>query len=177
MAAGLVDAAYRIHPGVAESGREEAGPKLRNSVDVEMAELWKGVFLQAEEKETEGMGGVLLRAGRSAVPYLMRQCRWDEAQTLLEQVIQRDKSPATVAEALPLLGRIVELTDGTDVGLQTAGVFARALAAAGRTDEAAARMLRVEEQAVGLGPVPGRVRRWGGSGEPAAGGGAFRESA
>ena len=26
------------------------------------------------------MGGVVLRAGRSAVPYLMRQRRWDEAQ-------------------------------------------------------------------------------------------------
>ena len=73
MAAGLVDAAYRIHPGVAEAGREEAGSELRDSVDVEMADLWMAVFWQAVEKEAEGMGGVLLRAGRSAVPYLMRQ--------------------------------------------------------------------------------------------------------
>ena len=80
MAAGLVDAAYRIHPGVAEAGREEAGSELRDSVDTEMADLWKGVFWEAVEKEAEGMGGLVLRAGRSAVPYLMRQRRWDEAQ-------------------------------------------------------------------------------------------------
>ena len=70
---------------------------------------------------------------------------------MLERVIQRDKSPVTVAEALPLLRRIVELTDGTDVGLRSAGVFARVLAEAGRTDEAAARMQSVEQQAVDLG--------------------------
>jgi tetratricopeptide (TPR) repeat protein len=150
MAAGLVDAAYRIHPGVAEAGREEAGQKLRDAVDVEMAKFWIAVYRQAREKESEGMGGMVLRAGRSAVPYLMRQKRWDEAQTLLDRVIQRDKSPATLAEALPLLRRIVELTDGTEIGLRSVGVFARALAAAGRTDEAAARMQIVEEQAVDL---------------------------
>ena len=85
VAAGLVDAAYRIHPGVAEAGREEAGTELRDSVDAEMAELWIAMFRQAEAKESEGMGGWLLRAGRSAVPYLMRQRRWDDAQTLLER--------------------------------------------------------------------------------------------
>jgi tetratricopeptide (TPR) repeat protein len=116
-----------------------------------MAKLWMAVFWQALKKEAEGMGGSILRAGRSAVPYLMRQRRWDEAQTLLERVIKRDKSPATVAEALPLLRRIVELTDGTEVGLRSAGVFASALAAAGRTDEAAARMQTLEQQAVDLG--------------------------
>jgi hypothetical protein len=79
MAAGLVDAAYRIHPGVAEAGREDAGRELRDSVDVEMAEFWIAVFWQAEMKEAEGMGGLVLRAGRSAVPYLMRQRQWEGA--------------------------------------------------------------------------------------------------
>jgi tetratricopeptide (TPR) repeat protein len=151
MAAGLVDSAFRIHPGVAEAGREEAGREVRDSVDVEMAKLWMAVFLQAIKNEAEGTGGLILRAGRSAVPYLMRQRRWLDAATLLEQVIKRDESPATVAEALPLLRRIVELTDGTEVGLQYASVFAGALAAAGRMDEAAARMQTVEQQAVDLG--------------------------
>ena len=151
MSAGLVDAAYRIHPGVAEASREEAGPELRDSVDVEMARFCVAVFRQAVQKEAEGTGGLVLRAGRSAVPYLMRQHRWDEAQRLLEHVIQRDESPSTLAEALPLLRRIVELTEGTDVGLRSAGVFASALGAAGRTDEAAAGMQRVEQQAVDLG--------------------------
>jgi tetratricopeptide (TPR) repeat protein len=150
-AAGLVDASYRIHPGVAEAGREEAGSELRDSVDVEMAKFWMAAFWQAIEKETEGMGGLVLRAGRSAVPYLMRQRRWPEAATLLERVIGRDKSPVTVAVALPLLGRIAEVTEGTEEGLRSDSVFASALAKAGRTDEAAAKMQLVEQRAVGLG--------------------------
>jgi hypothetical protein len=52
--AGLVDAAYRIHPGVAEAGREEAGSELRDSVDVEMANFWMAVFRQAHANESEG---------------------------------------------------------------------------------------------------------------------------
>jgi tetratricopeptide (TPR) repeat protein len=148
--AGLVDAAYRIHPGVAEAGRKEAGTELRNSVDAEMAELWTAMFRQAEAKESEGMGGMTVRAGRSAVPYLMRQRGWEEATMLLERTIQRDKSPTTLGEVLPLLGRIVELTEGTEEGLENAGVFARALADSGRTREATARMQKVERQAVGL---------------------------
>jgi tetratricopeptide (TPR) repeat protein len=150
MAAGLVDAAYRIHPGVAEAGREDAGPELRDSVDAEMAKFWMAGFWWAMKKEAEGTGGLVLRAGRSAVPYLMRQQRWKEAAALLEQVIKRDKSPATVAEALPLLRRMVALTDGTEAGLESAGVFARVLGAAGRTDEAAASMERLEQQATRL---------------------------
>jgi tetratricopeptide (TPR) repeat protein len=151
MAAGLVDAAYRIHQGVAEAGREEAGPELRDSVDVQMAKFWIAAYQQAEAKETEGKGGVILRAGRSAVPYLMRQRRWEEATTLLENVIRRDQSRATVAEVLPRLLRVTELTEGTEMGLRSAGVFAGALAVAGRKDEAAARMQTVEQQAVDLG--------------------------
>ena len=151
MAAGLLDAAYRIHPGVAEAGREEAALALRDSVDVEMAKFWIAVFRMAEQKETEGGGVLVLRAGRSAVPYLMRQRRWGEATRLLENVFRRDQSPATVAEILPQLLRVTELTDGTEMGLRSAGVFAGALAVAGRTDEAAARMQTVEQQAVDLG--------------------------
>jgi tetratricopeptide (TPR) repeat protein len=151
MAAGLVDAAYRIHPGVAEAGRENAGQELRDSVDVRMGKFWIAVFRQAEQKESEGGGVLVLRAGRSAVPYLMRQHRWEEATRLLENVFRRDQSPATVAEVLPQLLRVTELTDGTEMGLRSAGVFAGALAVAGRTDEAEARMQPVEQQAVDLG--------------------------
>lgn len=116
-----------------------------------MAGFWTARFWQAMQKEGEGAGGVILRAGRGAVPYLMRQRRWEEAATLLEQVIQRDKSPATVAGALPLLARIVEATEGTVKGPASTGIFARALVVAGRTDEAADRMRGVEQQATELG--------------------------
>ena len=149
--AGLVDSACRIHPGVAEAGREQAGPKLRESVDVRLASFWIAVFQQALEEEGAGMGDLILRAGRSAAPYLMRQRRWKEASTLLEQVISRDNSPATVAGTVPVLQRIAEATEGTVDGLVNAGVFARALSRAGRTGEAVAIFGKLEQQAAESG--------------------------
>jgi hypothetical protein len=149
--AGLVDSAYHIHPGVAEAGRELAGPELRESVDVRLASFWTAVFQQALEKEVSGMGELILRAGRSAVPYLMRQRRWEEAATLLEHVIMRDRSPATLAGTVPLLQLIAEATEGTVEGLENAGIFARALSVAGRTGEAVAILGKLEQQAVESG--------------------------
>jgi len=95
-------------------------------VDVSLASYWTAVFWEAVAKEGTGTGELILRAGRSAAPYLMRQRRWKEASTLLEHVIRRDRSPATVAGTVPLLQRIAETTEGTVEGLVNAGVFASA---------------------------------------------------
>jgi tetratricopeptide (TPR) repeat protein len=69
--------------------------------------------------------------------------------------LNKDESPATVAESpaesLPRLQQIAESTEGTEEGLLNAGVFARALRAAGRPAEAAAIFQKVEQQAVDLG--------------------------
>src|SRR5450432_1230253 len=65
--------------------------------------------------------------------------------------INKDKSPAAMAESLPLLQQIAESTEGTGEGLLNAGIFARALRAAGRLVEAAAVLQKVEQQAVDLG--------------------------
>jgi tetratricopeptide (TPR) repeat protein len=69
--------------------------------------------------------------------------------------LNKDKSPATMAESLaeslPQLQQIAEATEGTEEGLLNAGVFARALRAAGRPAEAAAVLQKVEQQAVDLG--------------------------
>jgi tetratricopeptide (TPR) repeat protein len=149
--AGLVDSAYHIHPGVAEAGREQAGPELRESVDVRLASFWTALFRRALEKEGSGTGRLILRAARGAVPYLMRQRRWGEAATLLEQVIKRDSSPATLAGTVPLLQRIAEETEGSVEGLENAAVFAKALSDAGRTGEALAIFGKLEQQAVESG--------------------------
>lgn len=67
----------------------------------------------------------------------------------------KDKSPAarteSPAESLPRLQQLAEATEGTEEGLLNAGVFARALRAAGRPAEAAAILQKVEQQAVDLG--------------------------
>jgi tetratricopeptide (TPR) repeat protein len=145
--AGLVDAAYHIHPGVAESGREQAGQELRSEVDAGLSVFWITVFRQAEAKEESGMGDLVLHAGRSAAPYLMRRCRWSAAQVLMDAVINRDNSPTTVSEVLPLLQRIAEETEGTAGGLGAAASFGNALKAAGRVGEAEAIFRKVEQQA------------------------------
>jgi tetratricopeptide (TPR) repeat protein len=54
-------------------------------------------------------------------------------------------------ESLPRLQQITESTEGTREGLLNAGVFARALGAAGRPAEAAAVLKKVEQQALDLG--------------------------
>jgi tetratricopeptide (TPR) repeat protein len=149
--AGLVDSAYHIHPGVAEAGREQAGPELRESVDVRLATYWVAVFRHALGKEGVGMGELILRSGRNAVPYLMRQRQWNDAARLLEQVIKRDKSPATLAGTVPLLQRIAEETEGTLEGIACAGVLAKTLSRAGRAGEAVAMLGKLEQQAVESG--------------------------
>jgi tetratricopeptide (TPR) repeat protein len=84
----------------------------------------------------EGGGGLVVESGRRAAPYLLRSQRWEEAAILLEQVIQRDNSPSTLAMAIPLLRQIVEETKGTREGLENEVVLANTLQEAGRFGEA-----------------------------------------
>ena len=60
---------------------------------------------------------VVIRAGWSAAPYLLRQHRWEEASTLLEQAIYRDSSHETIAAVLPLLRRIAAATEARVCGV------------------------------------------------------------
>ncbi len=129
-------ATYTIHPGVAEAARAGAGPGLLDAADVELGDFHVAMFMQALEREMEGQGGVVVASARRAAPYLLRQARWEEASTLLERMLQRDSSPASLAFALPLLRRIAAATEGTERELIDAGVLARALWQAGRTAEA-----------------------------------------
>jgi hypothetical protein len=98
MKAALLDGKYRIHPSVAEAGRGEAGAAVRGAVDATMGEAWWNTYFDAEKKESQGMGAMTQRAARSAVPYFMRQRHWQQALVLLERVMQRDTSPAAMAE-------------------------------------------------------------------------------
>ena len=134
---------FAIHPGVAEAGRAAAGEGIQAAVDVELATFWRAVFNAGLERESAGGGGLVTLAGRRAAPYLMRRQEWGLASTLLEQVLYRDQSPATVAAVLPMLGRIAEATKGTDRELGVAGVLAQAFLSAGRRDEAEARLREI----------------------------------
>jgi hypothetical protein len=118
---------YRIHPGVAEAGRDHAGGQVQQVVDTVLANFWRQMFRQARGAEGGEAGVLLLRAGRSAAPYLLRLEAWATAGQLLEEVVFRDHSPTTVQAVLPLLRRIAQATRGTDDELVAAGVLAIAL--------------------------------------------------
>ncbi len=96
-------------------------------MDDELTAYWVGGFRAALEREGEELGQLVLRAGRSATPYLLRREQWGAVGQLLEQVLYRDVSPSTVAGLMPVLRRIAEATTGTDDELATGRVLARAL--------------------------------------------------
>jgi len=131
-------ATYTLHPGVAEAVRAGADPAVLDAADVELGNFYIAMHRQAQKQEMQGMSGMVASSARRAAPYLLRQRRWEEAAVLLERMLQRDASPATLAFALPLLRRIAEATAGTERELIDAGVLANALRQAGRLDEAEA---------------------------------------
>lgn len=139
---GLLDAlsaratTYTIHPGVAETERAAADPAVLAAADVELGNYHIAVYRHGQEREMEGGGSMVTEGARRAAPYLLRQGRWKVASTLLEQMLARDSSPASLAFALPLLRRIVEATADTKEGLENAGILAKTLLLTGRTAEA-----------------------------------------
>jgi len=132
---------FAIHPGVAEAGLAGAPKAVRAAVDRELGDFHIAHFARGHKTEMEGGGELIVAAARRAVPYLMRGERWEEAAGLLEQMIHRDRSPAAVLWALPLLRRIADVTRDTAGGTENVGVLATALLEAGRYDEAE-RLLR-----------------------------------
>ncbi len=87
---------YGVHPGVAASGRAQAGERFRDAVDAEVGALWVAVARDALAREGEaGTTAMVVHAGLAAAPHLMRQGELDLASTLLERAFQRDRSRAT----------------------------------------------------------------------------------
>lgn len=129
-------ARFIIHPGVALAEREMVEANFREAVDSQMSSFWMAVFFKAQSGGTEEQGEMVITAGLRSAPYLMRQKRWKEASTMLEQAIYRDTSPETVASVLPLLRHIAQATRGTDQELIDSGELASVLRLAGRVQEA-----------------------------------------
>jgi hypothetical protein len=127
---------YAIQPSVAETVRGEAESDVLDAADVMIADYHIAVVWRGLKSEMEGGGWLVVDSARRAAAYLLRQRRWEVASALLEEMLQRDRSPESLAFALPLLRRIVEATSGTDLGLENAGVLAKTLSWSGRSDEA-----------------------------------------
>lgn len=131
---------YAIHPGVAEAALGKADATLLEATDIELGNYFIAAVLRGLEGESEGGGERVVNAARRGVPYLMRTERWQEASTLLAQLLNRDESPDAVDFSLSVLDRIVAATVGSDRELNDSAVLANALLKAGRHEEAEARM-------------------------------------
>jgi DNA polymerase III delta prime subunit len=129
---------YAIHPGVAEATRAATAPALLAAADIELGNYHIAMVQRGLETEMAGGGGIVVASARRGAPYLLRQARWQEASTLLEQMLQRDSSPAALAFALPLLRQIVAATADTERSLGDVGVLAKTLRKAGCMAEAEA---------------------------------------
>jgi hypothetical protein len=118
--------AYHLHPAVAASGRADAEADVQTAVDVELAAYWTTIREEARRREAEQLGGLMLRAARSAVPYLVRQHLWQQLIWTAGDVVVRDESVSTAASLLPLLRQAASAADGSEYGLSIHRVCARA---------------------------------------------------
>lgn len=100
---------YDIQPAIAAAGRDLAGDSFHAMVDQRLAGYWMTVFRMALLREGTDAdkahlaGPLLARAGLSAAPYLGRLGELLPAEVLLEAVLRRDTSMATIARVHPLL--------------------------------------------------------------------------
>jgi tetratricopeptide (TPR) repeat protein len=86
--AGGGDEFYVVHPGVSAAGRVRAGRSFRDMVD-------------------DVNTGLIVRAGFSAAPYLIRQEKWEQAAATLEFAFNRNPSEPNAAAILPFVQKIV----------------------------------------------------------------------
>jgi tetratricopeptide (TPR) repeat protein len=135
---------YAIHPGVAAAGRDYAGQPFHDAAGITVAVFWYAVFRLASGENADGSVDTrsLVRAGLSAMPYLIRLRMWTDAAVLLDSAFIREPTRGNAAAMLPALKEITHHDSRQKVVL---GRVTRALDPAGakiqlRTflDEAAA---------------------------------------
>ena len=119
---------YGIHPAVAAAGNVQAGDAFREEADTQLADLWGWTFNQALLREDQQQTGhLVVKAGLSAAPYLLRLDQWRQAGDLLEQALIRDHTTATASAVLPALRAIVRAVAGSPDEAPMARVMANAL--------------------------------------------------
>ena len=102
---------YAIHPAVAAAGRAQAGNPFRDAVDTIVAEIWFSIFREVYGGTGDGKAIInselAVRAGLSAVPYLMRKEQWENVAALLDRAFNTDPTRTNAVAMLPIIQRII----------------------------------------------------------------------
>jgi tetratricopeptide (TPR) repeat protein len=117
---------YYVHPAIERAGRQATAAEFRVAVSTQMASFWQAMFMSFQDVETsEQTGPLVIHAGLSAAPYLMRLNRRYEAMAILERMVVSDHSARALAAILPYLEQIAERDIDTPNELQSAAVLAQ----------------------------------------------------
>jgi tetratricopeptide (TPR) repeat protein len=101
---------FRLHPGVAETVRAATPTGVRTAIDTMLAAFWTGL-IQAQQRQQGGeRTQVVVRAGLSAAPYLLRLAEWGTAARAVEQVLVRDHTAGVAQVAAAHMHRIAAAT-------------------------------------------------------------------
>ncbi|HEY1572478.1 MAG TPA: CHAT domain-containing protein [Pseudonocardiaceae bacterium] len=119
---------YRMHPDIAEIGGTAAGAAFAGMVDRVVGDSWLATLRDARDRKVEEqLAGWVVRAARSAVPYLMRQDRWADLAAAADLALSCDHSPATAVPMLPMLAEAVDATRDADEAPVVELIHAQAL--------------------------------------------------
>jgi tetratricopeptide (TPR) repeat protein len=99
-----------MHPGISQAIQASTRPDIQAATDTELAAFWTQSVLEARQRAGGEVGQAIIRASLAAAPYVLRLKEWETAGSLLEQVLMRDQSSATIQAALPALRAVAGAT-------------------------------------------------------------------
>ena len=112
---------YGIHPGITDTVRTRTSPDTTTALDTALGDYWLANLDHARTHEDDQLGWLVLRAARSATPYLLRQHRWNGLDHAAEELLARDTGTTSAATLLPQLTTALDhLTPDTDTALRLA---------------------------------------------------------
>ncbi|MEU0557443.1 AAA family ATPase [Dactylosporangium sp. NPDC006015] len=100
---------FRLHPGVAETVRAATPTSVRTAIDTVLAAFWISL-IQAQRQQDGERTQMVVLAGLSAAPYLLRLTEWHTAAWAVEQALARDATAGVAQVAAAHLRRIAAAT-------------------------------------------------------------------
>ncbi|MFC2142141.1 CHAT domain-containing protein [Acidobacteriota bacterium] len=116
-----------IHPIVVEAVSSETGNDVLVPIDITLGNFHLSAFDESRKIEMHGSGNLIRLSARRAIPYLLRQARWEIASDVLEHLLHREQDQTLLAYVIPFLRQIAEASRGTDQEIGSTLTLAKAL--------------------------------------------------